>query len=93
MWRQLEQRAAGAGHGGMDYIEDFRLIQSLRAGTPMDMDVYDGATWTSIIMLSERSIAERGRPQDFPDFTRGAWRSRPPLGIIDADGRSVRGDA
>jgi predicted dehydrogenase len=92
LWRSLEERSSGAGHGGMDYIEDFRLIQSLRAGAPMDMDVYDGAAWTAVIMLSERSIAARSRPQDFPDFTRGAWTSRPPLGIIDADGRSVRGE-
>jgi hypothetical protein len=40
-------------------------------------------------MLSERSIAERSRSVDFPDFTRGAWRSRPPLGIVDANGRAV----
>jgi predicted dehydrogenase len=84
LWKALEDRSAGAGHGGMDYIEDFRLIQSLRAGAPMDMDVYDGAAWTSIVMLSERSIAARSRAQDFPDFTRGAWTTRAPLGIIDA---------
>jgi predicted dehydrogenase len=92
LWKQLEERSAGAGHGGMDYIEDFRLIQSLRAGAPMDMDVYDGAAWTAVIMLSERSVADRSRPQDFPDFTRGTWRTRPPLGVIDAEGRSVRGE-
>jgi predicted dehydrogenase len=91
LWKSLEERSAGAGHGGMDYIEDFRLIQSLRAGAPMDMDVYDGAAWTAVIMLSERSVAARSRRQDFPDFTRGAWRTRPPLGIVDVDGKSVRG--
>ena len=82
VWRALEERARGAGHGGMDYIEDYRLIQSLRAGEPMDMDVYDGAAWSAISELSERSIAQRSAPQDFPDFTRGAWRRRPPLGIV-----------
>jgi len=65
----------------MDYIEDFRLIQNLRAGAPLDNDVYDGAAWTSIRMLSEQSIADRSRPQDFPDFTRGAWTLRPPVDI------------
>jgi predicted dehydrogenase len=89
LWRGIEARAAGAGHGGMDYIEDYRLVQSLRQGAPMDMDVYDGAAWTAVIMLSEQSIAQRSRSLDFPDFTRGAWRTRPPLGIIDADGRTV----
>ena len=73
----------------MDYIEDYRLIQSLRPGAPMDMDVDDGAAWTAVIMLSEQSIAQRSRSLDFPDFTRGAWRTRPPLGIFAADGRTV----
>ena len=63
----------------MDFIEDFRLVKALREGAPTDMDVYDGAAWTAVIMLSERSIADRSRTQDFPDFTRGAWQSRPPL--------------
>jgi predicted dehydrogenase len=89
LWKGLEERSAGAGHGGMDYIEDFRLIQCLRQGTPTDFDVYDGAAWTAVIMLSEQSIAERSRSLDFPDFTRGAWRSRPPLGIVDVEGRIV----
>ena len=81
VWRALEERSRGAGHGGMDYIEDYRLIQCLREGLPMDMDVYDGAAWSAVSGLSERSIAER-RVVDVPDFTRGAWRNRPPLGIV-----------
>ena len=82
VWKTLEERARGAGHGGMDFIEDFRLIQCLREGAPMDMDVYDGAAWTAITMLSEQSIAQRSRPMDFPDFTRGAWMRRPRLPIV-----------
>ena len=82
VWRALEERSRGAGHGGMDYIEDHRLIQCLRAGEPTDMDVYDGAAWSAVSGLSERSIAGRGRSVDFPDFTRGAWRTRSPLGIV-----------
>ena len=81
IWQALEEESRGAGHGGMDYIEDYRLIQCLREGLPMDMDVYDGAAWSAVSGLSEISIAER-RVVDVPDFTRGAWRSRPPLGIV-----------
>jgi hypothetical protein len=81
VWKALEERAQGAGHGGMDYIEDYRLIQCLRAGAPLDMDVYDGAAWSAVSALSERSIATR-QTVECPDFTRGAWRSRPPLGIV-----------
>ncbi|HKK92393.1 MAG TPA: Gfo/Idh/MocA family oxidoreductase [Longimicrobiales bacterium] len=83
IWKALEEESAGAGHGGMDYIEDYRLIQCLRSGERMDFDVYDGAAWTAVIMLSEQSIAARSEPQPFPDFTRGAWRSREPLGIVE----------
>ena len=86
LWKGLDERAAGAGHGGMDYIEDYRLIQCLRQGTPMDSDVYDGAACTAVIMLSEQSIARRSDSVDFPDFTRNAWRTRPKLGIVDVDG-------
>jgi predicted dehydrogenase len=82
IWRSLEEQSKGAGHGGMDYIEDFRLVQCLRAGTPTDMDVYDGAAWSSVSELSEKSIAGRSQPVDCPDFTRGAWQARPPLGIV-----------
>lgn len=85
LWRTLEERWRGAGHGGMDFIEDYRLIACLRGGEPMDMDVYDGAAWTSVAELSERSIADRSRSVDVPDFTRGAWRTREPLGIVEDD--------
>ncbi|MCC7043189.1 MAG: Gfo/Idh/MocA family oxidoreductase [Acidobacteria bacterium] len=81
VWKTLEERSRGAGHGGMDFIEDFRLIQSLRTGTPMDMDVYDGAALSSVSALSEQSIAG-GRVVAVPDFTRGAWQQRPALGIV-----------
>jgi hypothetical protein len=55
----------------------------------MDMDVYDGAAWTAVINMSEQSIAQRSRSLDFPDFTRGAWKTRPPLGIVDVNGKMV----
>ena len=84
IWRALEEQSKEAGHGGMDYIEDFRLVQCLRAGTPTDMDVYDGAAWSSVSELTEKSIAAKSQPVDCPDFTRGAWQSRPPLGIVTA---------
>jgi hypothetical protein len=81
LWRRLEEEAAGAGHGGMDYLEDYRLIESLRAGAPMDMDVYDAAALSVVTELSEISVARNAQPVDFPDFTRGMWRSRLPSAI------------
>jgi predicted dehydrogenase len=85
VWRELEARSRGAGHGGMDFIEDYRLITCLRAGTPTDMDVYDGAAWTAVAELSERSIKGKSRSVDCPDFTRGAWKTRPPLDVPRSD--------
>lgn len=67
------------GHGGMDFIMDWRLIDCLRNGLPMDMDVYDAAAWSSITPLSEWSIANGSAPIEIPDFTRGAWKTNKPL--------------
>ena len=61
------------GHGGMDFIMDYRLIYCLRNGLPLDMDVYDAAEWSAVIELSRTSVANGGRPVRVPDFTRGAW--------------------
>ena len=61
------------GHGGMDFIMDYRLIYCLRNGLPLDEDVYDAAEWSCIVELSEKSVRNGGAPVQIPDFTRGAW--------------------
>jgi len=66
------------GHGGMDFIMDWRLIDCLRNGLPLDMDVYDAATWSSITPLSEWSVANRSNSIDVPDFTRDSWKQNKP---------------
>jgi hypothetical protein len=83
LWRSERVRTASGGHGGMDFLEDWRLITCLRGGLPTDWDVYDAAAWSCISELTERSVAHRSRTMDVPDFTRGAWRGRPPLGIVE----------
>ena len=65
-----------------DFLEDYRLIQALLKGTATDYDVYDGATWTAISPLSEWSVANRSRPIDFPDFTKGKWMTAKPTTIM-----------
>jgi len=82
LWRAIAAKGEGRGHGGMDYIEDYRLIESLRKGEPLDQDVYDAAAWSAIVEASCRSVAGKGKPVDIPDFTRGRWKTNPPLGII-----------
>ncbi len=69
------------GHGGMDFIMDWRWASLLRAGLPLDMDVYDGAAWTAVGLLSEVSTAKRSNSVDIPDFTRGAWKKNKPVDL------------
>ena len=65
-----------------DFLEDFRLIEALRNGVPPDYDVYDAATWSVVSALTEKSVADRSRPVDFPDFTKGKWKTSPPVRIM-----------
>ncbi len=62
------------GHGGMDYVMDYRLIYCLHNGLPLDQDVYDAAEWSALGELSEISNKNHGLPIKYPDFTRGAWK-------------------
>jgi hypothetical protein len=66
------------GHGGMDFIMDWRLIDCLRNGLPLDMTVYDAALWSAVGPLSEWSVAHRSNSIDVPDFTAGSWKTNKP---------------
>jgi predicted dehydrogenase len=82
IWKEIAAAAEGAGHGGMDFIEDYRLIKCLREGTPTDMNVYDAASLSAVVHLSVQSVAKKAAAMDFPDFTRGRWKTTPPLPIV-----------
>ncbi|CAN5413686.1 Gfo/Idh/MocA family oxidoreductase [soil metagenome] len=69
------------GHGGMDFLMDWRLIDCLRNGLPLDQDVYDAAAWSVVAPLSEWSVANRSNSIDVPDFTAGAWKNNKPVDI------------
>jgi len=84
LWKAIASKGEGRGHGGMDYIEDYRLIQSLRRGEPLDQDVYDAAAWSAVVGASAQSVTGKGKPVAIPDFTRGKWKTNPPLGILEA---------
>ena len=53
------------------------------------MDVYDLAATSCLCELTEKSADRRGRTMAIPDFTRGAWRTNPPLSIVDIDLRKM----
>ena len=86
LWTKLQALAADhkQGHGGMDFLENARLIAALRAGEPTEMNVYDAATWSCIVGLTGESVANRSRPVDVPDFTRGRWQHWAPVPIVGA---------
>lgn len=85
LWKKLSEVALQTGgHGGMDYIMNWRLIQCLREGLPLDMTVYDAAAWSSVFPLSIASVAQGSAPLAVPDFTRGDWQHQAPLGIVEA---------
>lgn len=86
LWRDLGKLATSSGHGGGDYLMAYRLIEALRTGVYPDVDVYDSVLWSSIVELSETSARNRSRVMDFPDFTRGRWKTREPLPIRGATG-------
>lgn len=78
------------GHGGMDFLMDWRLIDCLRNGLPMDMDVYDAAAWSVIAPLSEWSVSNRSMSIDIPDFTNGSWKTNQPHDISLKDGANTQ---
>ena len=83
LWKRMGALAVKmGGHGGMDFIMRSRIVECLRAGEPLDQNVYEGAMWSSVRPLSAKSETEGGAPQPFVDFTRGEWKNTAPLGIV-----------
>ena len=74
LWKtQGEVARKLGGHGGMDYLMCYRLVQCMRQGLEPDIDVYDAASWSAPGPLSQLSVAKGSMPIRFPDFTRGQW--------------------
>jgi len=83
LYKRLNTSTKNSGHGGMDGIMMYRIVECLHKGQPLDQNVYEGAFWSAVGPLSGISIAQEGMPQKFPDFTRGEWNKTSPLGIIE----------
>lgn len=82
LWQRYGDYASGSGHGGMDFFVLHAFVESAKRGIAPPIDAYDAASWSAVTPLSERSIAENGAPQFFPDFTRGRWMQRRPYDWI-----------
>jgi Oxidoreductase family, NAD-binding Rossmann fold len=77
LWQKEGELAAKiGGHGGMDYLMLYRLLQCVREGLPPDMDVYDAASWSAVGPLSVTSVSRGSAPVEFPDFTQSRWMQR-----------------
>ena len=82
LYTRLNDKTKNSGHGGMDGMMVYRIIECLQQGLPLDQNVYEGAFWSAVAPLSEASVRQGGAPQQFPDFTRGNWKQTKPLEII-----------
>lgn len=82
LFKRLNEATKDTGHGGMDGMMMYRIVECLQKGLPLDQNLYEGCFWSAVAPLSERSVASGGAPQNFPDFTRGNWKDTNPLGII-----------
>ena len=83
LYKKLNSSTKNSGHGGMDGIMMYRIVECLQKGLPLDQNVYEGALWSAVSPLSAASVEQEGMPQDFPDFTRGNWKTTAPLTIVD----------
>ncbi|XOV93572.1 MAG: Gfo/Idh/MocA family protein [Bacteroidota bacterium] len=83
IWDELkEEIAQNGGHGGMDFVMTYRMVDAYNKGLPLDMDVYDGMDWSVVTPLSATSIELGSVPVKFPDFTRNHWESKRVLEIL-----------
>ena len=83
--RKIGEKYGVPMHGGMDFVMDLRWVYCLQNGLPMDTDVYDLATYSSVVELSERSVNSGSRPVEFPDYTRGGWKTAKPFAVDEMD--------
>ena len=86
LWKKYAAQAEGAGHGGMDWYVFNAFIQAVKQRKQTPIDIYDSLTMSVITPLSEKSLKEGNAPQEFPDFTKGAWKDRKNTFALDDSG-------
>ncbi len=82
-WRTITKEQLEAGHGGMDYVMLKHFFKCVAEKRPMPIDVYDAVAWMSVTALSEQSIAGGSIPVECPDFTRGKYKTRKTVDVLD----------
>ena len=82
-WRAITEEQIKAGHGGIDFIMLKRFFYCVENKLPMPVDIYDACCWMAVTALSAQSIAGGSIPVEFPDFTRGRYKSRKTVDVLD----------
>jgi predicted dehydrogenase len=76
LWKALGETAlSNGGHGGADYVMMHDWLSAVRKKAQTPQDVYDAATWSAVFPLSIDSVAKGSQPVEFPDFTKGRWKT------------------
>jgi hypothetical protein len=73
------------GHGGGETVTPIiwhRLVTALREKKMPDWDTYDSVTSAAISAISEKSVANKSKAIDFPDFTKGKWKTNSKITLI-----------
>ena len=82
LWKRFsnaKEDLSQAGHGGMDFFIARAFLESLKSENNPVIDVYDAASMSVIVPLSESSISSGSKPMNIPDFTRGKWKKNKPI--------------
>jgi predicted dehydrogenase len=69
-WRDYEDAAGQAGHGGGDYFVVSEFVRSIREGTPPLIGIHEAMDMTLPGLVSQQSILEGGRWLEVPDSRR-----------------------
>ncbi len=77
LWQKYGEEAAKHAHSGSDWMTLHVFLQAVRNKTQTPLTVYDAAAWSVVAPLSEKSVANDSERVDFPDFTRGKWKTTP----------------
>ncbi len=86
LWAKYESAAAGASHGGIDWFVVNAFIEAVKQKRQTPIDVYDSVTMSALFPLSIQSIKEGNKTLEFPDFTKGKWKTRKPTFALDDSG-------
>ncbi|MNR51884.1 Alpha-N-acetylgalactosaminidase [compost metagenome] len=70
----------------MDWFVFNAFIQAVKQKVQTPIDVYDSVTMSAVFPLSTESIAKGNKTLEFPDFTKGKWKTKKNTFMLDDSG-------